>query len=82
MKNNVEKLMPKEMETDKIKRTYFTAGLTSGYLVRAKEILPRLGDKAPWNSKHYFFDLFNLIFMKLDLNSIEITIANKSNKKL
>ena len=61
----VEKLVPKEDQLDNVKRLYFSAGLTSGYLARSKESLPKIGDKAPWSANHYFFELFNLTFKKL-----------------
>ena len=80
--NNVEKLVPKEDQMDNVKRLYFSAGLTSGYLVRSRETLPKIGDKAPWSANHYFFELFNLTFKKLSLNSLEMTVADKCKKKV
>ena len=80
--NNVEKVVPKENQMDNVRRLYFFGGMTSGYLLRSKENLPKLGDKAPWNANHYFVDLFNLTFKNLSLNSLEITVTDSCKKDL
>ena len=78
--NNVEKVVPKENQMNNVRRLCFFGGMTSGYLLRSKENLPKMGDKAPWNTNHYFVDLFNLTFKKLSLNSLEMTVADKYKK--
>ena len=37
-------------EDGNISRTFFNGGLTSGYISRASNVVPRIGDRPPWNS--------------------------------
>ena len=80
--NNVDKLVPKEDKMEEIKRVHFTGGLTSGYFARAGQILPKQGDKDPWDtgSNNYLYDLFNMTFKGFSLKSLEITVADKFKK--
>ena len=80
--NNVDKLMPKEDEMEEIKRVHFTGGLSSGYFARAGHILPKQGDKNPWDSgaNNYLLDLFNSTVKGLSLKSLEITVGGKFKK--
>jgi len=49
-------------EDGNISRTFFNGGLTSGYISRASNVVPRIGDRPPWNSGggNYLADFFNL----------------------
>ena len=80
--NRVDKLMPKENEMEEMKRVHFTGGLTSGYFARAGAILPKQGDKPPWDtgSNNYLYDLFYSTFKGMTLDSLEITAADKFKK--
>jgi len=83
MKNNrVDKLVPKENKREEIKRVHFNGGLSSGYFARAGEKLPKLGDKSPWDTvaNNYLYDLFNITFKGMSLDSLEITVADKLKK--
>jgi monooxygenase len=41
--------------------------LTSGYVMRARDRMPRQGDKAPWKStENYFIDLIAMRFSRID----------------
>ena len=80
--NRVDKLVPKENKMEEIKRVHFTGGLSSGYFARAGEKLPKLGDKSPWDTvaNNYLYDLFNITFKGMSLDSLEITVADKLKK--
>ena len=82
--NNVDKLVPRENKMDQIKRVHLTQGLSSGYIIREGKKLPKQGDKAPWDggSNNYVFDLFNITFKGMNLDSLEITVSDKFNKDL
>ena len=73
-----------ENQMEEIKRVHFTGGLTSGYFARAGSILPKQGDKSPWDtgSNNYLYDLFQSTFKGMSLDSLEITIADKFKKDL
>jgi len=80
--NRVDKLMPKENEMEEMKRVHFTGGLTSGYFARAGAIMPKQGDKPPWDTaaNNYLYDLFYSTFKGMTLDSLEITAADKFKK--
>ena len=80
--NRVDKIMPKENEMEEMKRVHFTGGLTSGYFARSGAIMPKQGDKPPWDtgSNNYLYDLFYSTFKGMTLDSLEITAADKFKK--
>ena len=49
---------------------------------RAGAILPKQGDKPPWDtgSNNYLYDLFYSKFKGMTLDSLEITVADKFKK--
>ena len=81
--NNVVKVVPKEDPNDNIKREINTGGLTSGYFTRAGFYAPKIGDKAPWNrgANNYIFDLFNLKFRGLCLESLQVTFKSTEDSE-
>lgn len=76
--NNIEKVVPKL--GDDVNYVYFTGGLSSGYFSRSKEVLPRQGDKYPWNTgvQDYITDLLRLTFRGFCRESLEFF---KNDKK-
>ena len=60
--NDIGRVSPKLPADEGIVRTSFNGGLSSGYISRAMDVVPRIGDKVPWNSGggNYISDFFNL----------------------
>ena len=48
--NNIVKLMPVVDPDIDYKWEVFSGGLSSGYIVKAAPVVPKTGDKAPWNA--------------------------------
>ena len=48
--NNIVKLMPVVDPDIDYKFDSFSGGLSSGYIVKAASVVPKVGDKAPWNA--------------------------------
>ena len=73
MKNyNVSKVVPRE--GDDVKHENFTGGLSSGYINRARGVVPKQGDKYPWSGGvNYIIDLFQMTFRGLSKDSLEFT---------
>ena len=46
--NNVAKVVPRKDPNDGVKEGRLRAGLTSGYIVRAANIMPKQGDRSVW----------------------------------
>ena len=46
--NKVAKVVPREDPSDPVNSEAFDGGLSSGYFARAKDILPKQGDRSPW----------------------------------
>jgi hypothetical protein len=50
--------------------------LTSGYVQRGQDILPRQGTRKPWRLyQNYFLDLWTLRFARLDDSTLEFSKA-------
>ena len=47
--HNIVKMMPVVDPEQEYTWSAFGGGLTSGYINRAAEVVPRMGDKAPWS---------------------------------
>ena len=78
--NKVAKVVPREDPRNPVNHKAFDAGLSSGYFARAKDILPKLGDKYPWKGGgNYISDLIGLSFKSLSEDSLEFTFANKKS---
>ena len=62
-----------------MERSPFNGGLTSGYISRGAEVVPRIGDKAPWNSGggNYIQDYFNLSVRAFSTQDLELEKHNK-----
>ena len=60
--NDIGRVSPKLPADEGIVRSSFNGGLSSGYISRAMDVVPRIGDKVPWNSGggNYISDFFNL----------------------
>ena len=48
--NNIVKLMPVVDPNIDYKWEVFSGGLSSGYIAKAAQVVPKTGDKAPWNA--------------------------------
>ena len=48
--NNIVKLMPVVDPDIEYNFGSFSGGLSSGYIVKAASVVPKVGDKAPWNA--------------------------------
>jgi cation diffusion facilitator CzcD-associated flavoprotein CzcO len=56
--------------------------LNSGYIARAKDILPRQGDRAPWKlHQNYARDLVLLRYGKIDDGTLKFSAPNRAAKK-
>ena len=78
--NKVAKVVPREDPENPVNHKAFDAGLSSGYFARAKDILPKLGDKYPWvGGGNYILDLVSMSLKSLSKDSLEITFINKKN---
>ena len=77
----VVKVVPREDPNNPVaKKAAFNAGLTSSYFARARDILPKQGDRHPWKGGgNYFLDLFKMSFANLSKESLEITFVDKKN---
>ena len=65
---------------DDVKREKFHGGLTSGYLERSAEVMPKQGDRSPWRrGANYMLQLAHLTFGGLKKDSLEFTTATKKN---
>ena len=47
--NNIVKLMPVVDPDETYEWSPFNGGLTAGYIARATQVVPRVGDKEPWS---------------------------------
>ena len=73
----VAKVVPREDPNNPVA---FNAGLTSSYFARARDILPKQGDRHPWKGGgNYFLDLFKMSFASLSKESLEISFVDKKN---
>ena len=55
-------------------------GLSSGYLTRALESMPKQGSKYPWRTlQNYFVDSFSLWWRGVKDDSLELTPRDKKN---
>ena len=76
----VAKVVPREDPNNWVAKKPFNAGLTSSYFARARDILPKQGDRHPWKGGgNYFLDLFKMSFSSLSMESLEITFVEKKN---
>ena len=76
--NKVAKVVPREDPGNPVNHKAFDAGLSSGYFARAKDILPKQGDKYPWlGGGNYISDLASMSLKSLSKDSLEITFINK-----
>ena len=82
-KNDITKLVPKEYSQDH-DTTYkpFDGGLSSGYWARSAHVLPKQ-EKDPWKAGgiNYIGDCISLYYKKFSTDNLELTVANKENKK-
>ena len=78
--NDIGKVSAKLPESG-IERSSFNGGLTSGYISRAMGVVPRIGDKAPWNSGggNYIQDYFNLSVRSFSTQDLKLEKNNKKN---
>ena len=78
--DKVAKVMPREDPENPVNYKAFDAGLSSGYFARAKDILPKLGDKYPWvGGGNYILDLVSMSLKSLSKDSLEVTFINKKD---
>ena len=76
----VAKVVPREDPNNPVAKKPFNAGLTSSYFARARDILPKQGDRHPWKGGgNYFLDLFKMSISSLSMESLEITFVEKKN---
>jgi len=56
--------------------------LNSGYITRAKDILPKQGDRAPWKlHQNYARDLVLLRYGKVDDGTLKFSAPDRAAKK-
>jgi len=78
--NNMKKVVPREDLAANIKYEQVSGGLSSGYLTRAGDILPKQGDKSPWRGGiNYIMDLIQLTFGGFNKDSLEFEVDGKKN---
>ena len=76
--NKVAKVVPKEDPKDPVNHEAFDGGLSSGYFARAKDVLPKQGDRHPWKGGvNYIVDLINMSVKSLSKESLEFTLIDK-----
>merc|ERR1719510_1403190 len=76
--NHISKMMPKENPEDGIEYQAFNGGLSSGYIARAGNVVPKQGNKSPWQGgANYILDLISLTFRSLSKDSIEFSTEKK-----
>ena len=49
--NNIVKMMPVVDPNEEYTWTPFNGGLTAGYIARSADVVPKIGDREPWNSQ-------------------------------
>jgi len=76
--NDIGRVSPKVPED--VLRTAFNGGLSSGYISRGMNVVPKIGDKTPWNSGggNYIADFFNLSVRAFSTQDLQL---EKNNKK-
>ena len=78
--NKVAKVVPREDPRNPVNHKAFDAGLSSGYFARAKDILPKQGDKYPWmGGGNYILDLVSMSFRSFTQDSLEVTFIDKKD---
>lgn len=79
--NNIVKLMPVVDPDIEYKWDAFSGGLSSGYIVKAAAVVPKMGDKAPWNGGgNYIYDLISLSINGFDTESLKLDYGNKKTQ--
>jgi hypothetical protein len=64
-KKGLRQCTPQNSDASVVEEAFL--GLASGYVQRAKNVLPKQGNKAPWKLyQNYAFDLATLRFAKLE----------------
>ena len=80
--NNIVKLMPVVDPDIEYKWDAFSGGLSSGYIVKAAAVVPKMGDKAPWNGGgklQIFKKLFIITYLTFQGNYIYDLISLSIN---
>jgi len=78
--NNVVKMMPVVDTNEDIEWGPFTGGLTAGYIVRAKSVVPQTGNKEPWSGgSNYLKDRYNIYMKGFNTDSLEMVYSNKKS---
>ena len=76
--NKVAKVVPREDPKDPVNHEAFDGGLSSGYFARAKDVLPKQGDRHPWKGGvNYIVDLISMSVKSLSKESLEFTLIDK-----
>merc|ERR1712117_156332 len=79
--HNVVKMMPVVDPDQDYTWSSFGGGLTSGYINRAAEVVPRQGDKAPWSGGgNYIMDLIALSVKSFNTESLQIVYNEKKSQ--
>ena len=76
--NDIGRVSPQTPED--LDRKPFNGGLTSGYISRGKNVVPKIGDKGPWSSGggNYIADFFNLSVKAFGTQDLQL---EKNTKK-
>lgn len=79
-KNNFVKVSP--VVQQEMKKVQFTGGLSSGYFMRAGDVLPKQGDKYPWDTgaNNYILDLLRITIKGICIDSLEFVKDEKKEK--
>ena len=71
-------VVPRVNPNDGVNQVKFHGGLTSGYLARSADLMPKQGDRGPWRrGANYIVQWPHLTFGGLKKDSLEFTTATK-----
>eukprot|EP00090_Calanus_glacialis_P002362 TRINITY_DN11755_c0_g1_i1.p1 TRINITY_DN11755_c0_g1~~TRINITY_DN11755_c0_g1_i1.p1 ORF type:complete len:497 (-),score=148.91 TRINITY_DN11755_c0_g1_i1:98-1588(-) len=78
--NKIAKVVPREDPEGEVKREFFSGGLTSGYFARSGAVMPKQGDKFPWQGGvNYILDLIQITFGGISKDCLHFEVDEKKN---
>lgn len=76
--NNIVKMMPVVDPDQEFTWQPFSGGLTAGYIARAAQVVPQVGDRPPWSGGgNYLKDYINLSVRGFNTESLQMQYGNK-----
>ena len=78
--NNIVKLMPVVDPDQEYTWEPLSGGLTAGYIARAAQVVPQVGDRSPWSGgENYLKDFINLSIRGFNTESFQLQYGNKKD---